>query len=107
MSASHPNQSTPILIQPSSWKTKTYDAREEERMRRLIRDEILVKRHEPYYQARATIKYHADGKPDRIIAYLLRSNTYTADVIKAKVDENYHIVSVTEAPDLAPEDEAD
>jgi len=105
MRAPHPNERTPILIQPASWKTRAFDAREEERVRQLIRDEVLVKRHEAYYQARATIKYNADGTPDRIIAYLLRANSYTADVVEIKLDRNYGILSVREGPDVAGEDE--
>ncbi len=104
MPASHPNERTPISIQPSSWKTRPYDAREEERVRRLIRDEVLLKRHEPYYQARATIKFDQNGKPDRIIAYLLRSNTYTADVIEIQIDENYRIIGVKEGDKVAEQD---
>ena len=62
MASKHPNEMTTIVIQPSSWKTRAYDAGEEESARRLIRQEVLLKKHEPYYEARAKIKYDQNGK---------------------------------------------
>lgn len=101
MPGKHPNEKTTIVIQPSSWKNRTYDSREEDGARRLIREEVLLKRHEPYYQVRAKIKHDQNGKADRIIAYMLRSNTYTADVVEIKTNENYELVNIKEGPDVA------
>lgn len=104
MADTHPNANTPIVILPSSWRARVRDAREEERVRQLIRDEVLVKRHEPYYQVRASIKSAAEGT-NRIIAYLLRANTYTADVIEITVGEGYGLTKIREGAEIADEDE--
>lgn len=108
MAGQHPNESTPIIIQPSSWKTRSYDAREEEKARRLIRDEVLLKRTEPYLQVHAKIKRKADGTTERIVAYLLRANTYTADVVEITTTDAYGVARIREGADVVdPDDDAE
>ncbi|HQC71405.1 MAG TPA: beta/gamma crystallin-related protein, partial [Candidatus Competibacteraceae bacterium] len=107
MSNNHPNEKTTIIIQPSSWKTRTYDTREEESARRLIREEVLLKRNEPYYQVRAKIKFDQGGKAERIVAYMLRANSYTADVVELQTNEAYGFISIKEGPDVAESDDDD
>ena len=105
MPTTHPNENTKIIILASSWKTRAFDKRAEEGARKLIREAVLLKRSEPYFQVRAKIKHAPDGTPERIIATLLRANTYTADVVEIRTNATYGALEVREGPELADDDD--
>ena len=57
-------------------------------------DRLLLPSKEPYHKVQVFVKHRPDGKPEALVAYMLRAYTYTADVVKMEVNANYGVLSV-------------
>ena len=87
MEGTRANENVPIKLLPA--KGRTYAPVEEEKVRQVVRDKLLLTSHEAYLSVSAKVKYAADGTPEAIIAFLNRQGTYTADVFTVFVGSDY------------------
>ena len=83
----HPNENVVVKILPGAGKA--FAPAEEEKIRQLVRRELLLTSRETYRSATAEVKYSADGTPEAVIAYLNRLATYTADVFTIFLGPDY------------------
>jgi hypothetical protein len=90
------NQNVPIQIFASPKKQRTYDRHDEQQVTDVIRNEVLPKTKVDYHSVKVKVKRVADGSPESLVAYLLRKDTYTADVQKIDVDKNYKVKTIQE-----------
>ena len=73
------------------------DLKDSTQIFKTVRDEIEVPEGVEYREVNVKVKRTADGKsPESLIVYLLRKDTYTADVVKLNVDSKYSIKDVVE-----------
>jgi hypothetical protein len=104
------NHNVPIKIFASPRVQRSYDRRDEARVVDLIRREVLPKTKAAYHSISVKIRRAADGSPKSLTAYLLRQDTYTAEVKKIEVDQDYNVQAIQDDYDESqdPEDaEAD
>lgn len=93
MKNKHPNENADIVILPGEAK-KAPTAAERNKIRRLVRDKLLVTSKEPYHKVQVEVEKAPDGSPKALIASMLRANTYTADIVRMNVDRDYNPTSV-------------
>ena len=60
-----------------------------------------------YYQIKVKVKRTRDGSPNALVAYMLRKETYTADVVKVSLNENFQATTVEENYDDAEDVDED
>jgi hypothetical protein len=70
-----------------------YDTRDEAKIVDVVRKEVLPREKAEYHSVKVKVKRRKNGSPKHIVAYMLRKDTYTADVVRADVDENYQVQS--------------
>ena len=87
------NENVKIVVLPTAVR-RTYGARETNQIQKVIMDRLLLPSREPYHKVQVAVKHRPDGRPEALVAYMLRAYTYTADVVKMKVDETYGVLSV-------------
>ncbi|MCJ7729091.1 MAG: beta/gamma crystallin family protein [Sedimentisphaerales bacterium] len=90
------NQDVPIKVFAFSKQQKTYDRRDEQQIAKVIRQEVLSKSKVAYLSVKVKVKRASDNSPKSLIAYMLRKETYTADVVKVDVDKKYNVQAVHE-----------
>ncbi|HOW65499.1 MAG TPA: beta/gamma crystallin-related protein [Candidatus Paceibacterota bacterium] len=93
------NQNVPINIFSSARAQRSYDKQDEPRVAEIIQREILSKARVSYHAVRVKVRRTSDGSPKSLIAYLLRKDSYTADVQKIDVDKDYKVTGVQERYD--------
>src|SRR5512140_2075972 len=92
----HPNENTTITFMPSRLKA-IRDIKAESKRRAVVRDQLLLKRAQPYLSAKLRLKPQKDRATERtVVVYLLRADTYTAEVIKLTIDDRDQITSQLE-----------
>lgn len=92
----HPNENTAITFMPSRPKA-ILDAKTELKLRTIVRDQLLLKRPQPYLSAKIRIKPVKDPAAERtVIVYLLRADTYTAEVLKLTIDARDQVTAQQE-----------
>jgi hypothetical protein len=96
MSAQKPKQDVKVKIFASSKQQKSYDRRDEERITDVIRNEVLPKVKPEYHSVSVKVERNVDGTPKSLVAYMLRKDTYTADVAKVVIDQDYKVQEVQE-----------
>lgn len=79
--------------------------RDEQSIAESIRSNVLPTFSAAYQTVNVKVVRRADGTPDYLIAYMLRSDTYTADVVKVEVDDGYQVQGIVENYDDADDDE--
>ncbi len=84
-------QSIPVKVFASPKKQRFYDQQDEDKVVDIIRQEILPKAKADYYSVSVKVKRETDGTPKHLIAYMLRKDTYTADVVKINIDKAYKV----------------
>jgi hypothetical protein len=84
---------------------KTYDLQNEDQIAASIRDKVLPAMAAEYRSASVKVKRKADRSPEYLVAYMLRKDTYTADVVKIDVDQNFKVKKITENFDDSGEEE--
>jgi hypothetical protein len=78
-----------ITVFPSPKKFRTYDAKEEAPIAEMIRKKVLPREKADYRSVKVKVRRKPDGSADHVVAYMLRKDTYTADVVRVDVDKNY------------------
>ncbi len=82
-----------------------YDRQDENKIVTSIREKVLPKTDIEYYSVSVKVKRKADRTPDYLIAYMLRKDTYTADVVKIEIDQDYGVGNVVKDYDDSGEEE--
>lgn len=83
-----------IKVFGSRKKYKSYDLRDESQIAYAIREKVLPTIGIDYHSVNVKVKRKEDQSPGYLIAYMLRKDTYTADVVKIEIDENYQVINV-------------
>ena len=83
----------------------SYDLRDEGQIAYSIRENVLPTIGIEYHSVSVKVKRKADQSPDHLIAYMLRKDTYTADVVKIEIDENFQVQNVIKNYDDSVEEE--
>lgn len=78
-----------VKVFASPKEYKVYDTQDEQRIIDVVHKQVLPREKAEYAMVKIKVKRKPDGKPRSIIAYMLRKDTYTSDVVKVDVDENY------------------
>lgn len=81
------------------------DLQDENKIVFAIRENVLPKISINYHSISVKVKRKADQTPDYLIAYMLRKDTYTADVVKIEIDQNYEVSNVIQSYDDSGEEE--
>jgi len=82
-------QDVKISLFPSPKDFREFDTEDETAVANLIRKRVLPREKAEYYSVKVRVKRKADGKPDYLVAYMLRKDTYTADVVRVDVDAKF------------------
>lgn len=96
MSDQNSSQDIQIKVFASPKRQKAYDQQDEHQIIDVIRQHVLPKTKVAYRSVSVKVKRTADGTPKYLIAYMLRKDTYTADVTKIDVDQAYEIQTIHE-----------
>jgi hypothetical protein len=90
---------------------ETFDSRDEPKVAEVIRNRILPQSEAEYLRVNVKIKRKSDQTPEYLVAYLLRKDIYSAEVVRVDVDSNYEPTEITfnydESEDAADEDAED
>ncbi len=78
-----------ITVFPSPKQFKSYDAKEQTPISEMIRKKVLPREKADYHSVKVKVRRKPDGSPDYVVAYMLRKDTYTADVVRIDVDKSY------------------
>lgn len=93
-----PNQFSkiPVKIFGSGPANLVYDRTDEKEVIKTIHRDVLPSASGEYSQVNVKVRRRSDGKPDYMIAYLLHKDTYTAEVKRIGVDENFQVTDIKE-----------
>ncbi len=101
-----------ITLFPSAEEFRGYDTQEEGSIADLIRSKVLPREKAKYHSVKVEVRRKEDGAPDYLVAYMLRKDTYTADVVRVDVDATYDVIGfqddyfeAEEEEEPAPEEE--
>lgn len=95
----------PIRVFGSSKAYAEADDRLSGRIESIVRDRILPGREAPYYQVNVKVRRDSYDQPKYLIAYLLRSDIYTAEVVRIDLDSHLEPTTVTYDYDDTGDDE--
>ena len=84
---------------------KSYDTQDERQIAQAIREKVLPAMEAEYHSVRVKVKRKPDQKPAYLVAYMLRKDTYTADVVKIEVDGDYQVQNTVTNYDDSGEEE--
>ncbi|OPY37135.1 MAG: hypothetical protein A4E35_01599 [Methanoregula sp. PtaU1.Bin051] len=87
------NENVPVVVLGTAVKA-VYSAGESKQIQKAVMDELLLPSTEPYHKVNVVVKHRRDGKPEALIAYMLRAYTYTADIARIDIDEKYAVRGV-------------
>jgi hypothetical protein len=82
-----------IKVFASPEEYRVYDTRDEGQIADVVRQQVLPRGQAEYHSVSVKVKRKADGSPQYLVTYMLRKGTYTADVVRVEVDENYEVLS--------------
>ena len=89
-------QDVKIKVFASTKQQKAYDRYNEKEITDVIKKEVLPKVKVEYHSVSVKVERNADGTPKSLVAYMLRKDSYTADVTKVDVDQNYNVQRIQE-----------
>lgn len=81
----------PISVFGSAPEQAEQDKIDEDIVTDLVRNHVLRQARGPYRQVNVSIERRPDASPARLTVYLLRSDTYTAEVVHVDVDPSYGV----------------
>lgn len=90
------NEDVKIKVFASGKRQKSYDATDEKKISQVFREQVLPSTKRDYHSVNVKVKRNQDNNPEYMIAYMLRQDTYTADVVKIKVDEQFVVKEIVE-----------
>jgi hypothetical protein len=85
------NGDVKITLFPSPPEYRAADAQEEQQIVEVVRTNVLPREKAEYHAVRVKVVRKEDGSPDYVVSYMLRKDTYTADVVRADLDENFEV----------------
>lgn len=88
------NKNIKIQIIASDGKYKKKDIQDEKRISIVIQKDVLPNAKVDYNSVNVEVKRAPDGSPKSLIAFMLRKETYTADVTKIDVDKDYNVKAI-------------
>jgi hypothetical protein len=94
-----------VKVFGSGKEYKSYDLRDEDQIAYSMRENVLPMMDVDYHSVNVKVKRKADQSPDYLIAYMLRKDTYTADVVKIEIDEDFQVQNVIKNYDDSGEEE--
>jgi hypothetical protein len=97
MKGKHVNENVDIVLLPRA-TGKAHLAPDRRKIRRLVRERLLLTSKEPYHKVQVEVKHRSDGSPESLMVSMLRAYTYTADIVKVNVDRNYNVKSIEPSP---------
>ncbi|HEX5749977.1 MAG TPA: VCBS repeat-containing protein [Archangium sp.] len=89
----HANENTTISFMPSPKKGYPLTADEESKLRTIVRDQVLLKRSEPYRSAKIRVKAGRYANEKTLVVYLQRRDCYSLEVIALTLDANDNVTS--------------
>jgi len=89
-------QAVEVRVFGSARGMRAYDRQDEDRVIDAVVQGVLPKAKADYSSVSVKIRRGVDGAPDHLVAYMLRKDTYTADVVKVVVDKNYAVKEIEE-----------
>ena len=93
MKDKHVNENVEIVVLATAVRA-TYGALESKQIQKAVRDNLLLPSKEPYHKVQVVVKHRRNGKPEALVAYMLRAHTYTADIAKLNINDRYGVLSV-------------
>ena len=99
------NENVEIKVFASGKKQKFYDTQNEGLIVDVIRNHVLPSAKAEYHSVKVKVKRKGDGSPEYLISYMLRKDTYTADVVKVDVDDNFQVQAIEEDYDASYDEE--
>jgi hypothetical protein len=87
------NADVEVVVVPGE-SQETVPPAERKKIQKIIRDNLLLAAPEPYHKVQVEVERRPDGKPQALIASMLRAETYTADIVTVSVDPDYHVRSI-------------
>jgi hypothetical protein len=100
-----------IKVFASRKEYATFDSRDEPKVAEVIRDRVLPQTEAEYFRVDVKIKRKSDQAPAYLIAYMLRKDIYSAEVVRVDVDSHYEASKITfnydESGDEEDEEAAD
>ncbi len=73
---------------------KTRDMKAASTIISVVKKDVLPKDNVEYYNVKVKVKNNKEGKPEYLILYKLRKDSYLAEVSKVKVDKNYQVEEI-------------
>ncbi len=89
MSDKYKNVKIKVFASPEAYRV--YDAQDEGRIVDVVRKQVLPREKAEYHSVKVKVKRRKDGSPKYLVTYMLRKDTYTADIVKVDVDKNYQV----------------
>jgi hypothetical protein len=89
MSNQYENVEIKVFASPEEYRA--YDTQDEGQIVDVVRQQVLPREKAEYHSVSVKVKRKDDGSPHYLVAYMLRKDTYTADVVRVDVDENYQV----------------
>ena len=68
-----------------------HDSQDEAQIADVVRKEVLPREKAEYHSVSVKVKRREDGSPEYLVTYMLRKDTYTADIVRVDVDENFQV----------------
>lgn len=94
-----------VKVFASRKKFRSYDLQDEQRIAGAIREHVLPSIGLEYHSANVKVVRGGDQSPEYLVAYLLRKDTYTADVVKVEIDEDFTVQNILRDYEDSEEDE--
>lgn len=88
------SEPVPISVFDSAAEHAERDKADEDMVAEIVRTHVLSQAASPYRRVDVSIERGPDALPTRLTAYLLRSDTYTAEVVHLDVDRSYAVERV-------------
>jgi hypothetical protein len=99
------SKKTEIRVFASRKAYATFDAQDEPKVAEVIRDQVLPKTEAEYFRIDVKIKRKSDQTPAYLVAYMLRKDIYSAEIVRIDVDGTYNVSKITFNYDDSAEEE--
>ncbi|WP_420207880.1 hypothetical protein [Candidatus Electronema sp. JC] len=101
------NSKIEIRILSSRTAYRSFDVQDEPLVAEAIRTRVLPAAEAAYWRVDVKIKRKTDQTPNHLIAYLLRKDSYLAEVVRVDIQSDYKVTSITWGYDESQEEEGD
>ncbi len=87
------NENVEITVFGSAGAQAAYDTRDEGRVVDVVRNQVVPREKAEYQSVKVKVRRKPDGSPDHLVVYMLRKDTYLADVVRVDVDDTYEVMA--------------